>query len=346
MSTPSLFSDRAQFTPRQRAWAFLSRMAHGPNAALIRALYSEPVLDPVTLAKKIIHNDPDLPDALRNLPDLPDPLTQPLEDLTDATSHRIRLVTPDDEEWPREAFAKAFGNPITTPTDPDKSHLVMPVALWVAGQSLSTLRQKPMAAVVGTRASTTYGDTMAKEITRDLLRAGHSVVTVSNGFGISSAVIGSAVQTCRENPNNAGPIVVTANGLDYTYPQVLAPLEHAIRSHGAYVSEYPCGVLPNERQQFLDRNRIVAALADTTVLVEGHTRNGCSHTAKIAACGMDKPICAVPGNVTNPGSKLPNQLIRTGWANLVDSGDEVIRVMENTAETTEIAEALPLVTAR
>ena len=110
-------------------------------------------------------------------------------------------------------------------------------------------------------------------------------------------------------------MAVLACGPDLAYPREHAGLLDDIATHGAVVSEYPPGTLP-ARHRFLARNRVIAALARGTLVVEAARRSGTIVTA-LRASELGRPVMAVPGPVTSAMSAGCHVLIRAGEAVLV-----------------------------
>jgi DNA processing protein len=107
---------------------------------------------------------------------------------------------------------------------------------------------------------------------------------------------------------------------------------HRVRRRGLVVSEYPPGVTP-ARHRFLVRNRLVAALAGATVVVEAGLRSGAANTAAWARA-LGRVVCAVPGPVTSSVSAGCHQLIRSG-AELVTRADEIVELIGRAGELAE-----------
>lgn len=173
-------------------------------------------------------------------------------------------------------------------------------------------------AVVGTRHPTLDGLQTARELGR--LLAGRGVVVVSGmARGIDQAAHEGALDV-------GGPTVaVLGTGLDVDYPCRDEPLRRAVARAGGLASEYPPGVGPRPRN-FLWRNRIIAGLADATVVVEGRARSGALQTARLAA-GQGREVFAVPGSLHQPTSRAPLDLIRDG-ARPLTRLDDVFEVLD------------------
>ncbi len=173
--------------------------------------------------------------------------------------------------------------------------------LWVTG-SIQGLRC-PTVAIVGTRAATAYGKSLARRFAADLGAAGCCVVS-GLALGIDAAAHQGAVDT------GAPTIGVIGGGHEQFFPPRNRPLaEQMIVRGGAVVSPYPPGH-PACPWQFLERNGVVAALADAVVVVEAPARSGALNTAGWAAGRI--PVFAVPGDVDRAHVAGCHALIRDG----------------------------------
>ncbi|MDN4175188.1 DNA-processing protein DprA [Nocardioides sp. SOB77] len=190
-----------------------------------------------------------------------------------------------------------------------------PVGLWVRGAAdLSQLAANAVA-VVGSRAATDNGTHQATELSRDLVAMGHTVVS-GLAYGVDQAAHRGVLLA-------GGPtIAVMPCGADRPYPAAHAQLLEAIADRPLVVAEAPPGTAPT-RARFLARNRIVAGLAEGTVVVEGAFRSGALTTAQWTDA-LHRPVMGVPGPVTSSASAGVNQLVRLGQASLVTSAQEVI----------------------
>jgi DNA processing protein len=156
-------------------------------------------------------------------------------------------------------------------------------------------------AVVGARAATSYGEHVAAEFSYSLARA--DVTIVSGGaYGIDAAAHRGALAAGGQS------VLVSAAGLDRPYPTGNAELFRRVAESGLLVSESPPGTAPH-RHRFLTRNRLIAAFAAGTVVVEAARRSGAANTA--AHClAMGRVVMAVPGPVTSAMSAGCHALLR------------------------------------
>jgi DNA processing protein len=156
--------------------------------------------------------------------------------------------------------------------------------------------------VVGARRATSYGREIARELGRDLAAAG--IVVVSGmAFGIDACAHRGALDTGRT-------VAVLGCGSDVAYPATHRSLWRRIQERGLVLSELPPGT-GAWRWAFPARNRIMAALAAMTIVVEGAERSGSLITADLAA-DLGRDLGAVPGPVTSRTSAGPNALLAGG----------------------------------
>ncbi len=239
----------------------------------------------------------------------------PARELEGAERAGLRFVVPGDREWPSQ-LADLGG------VAPLQERGGVPVGLWVKGPlRLDTLEHS--VAVVGSRAATTYGEAVAGEIAAVASLAGVAVV--------SGAAFGIDVAAHRGALGMDGPTVaVLACGADRVYPGAHRALIDHIGATGAVVSEGPPGCAPH-RVRFLARNRVIAALARGTVVVEAASRSGALNTANWAG-RLNRVLMGVPGPVTSVSSAGVHEQIRAGAMTLVTSGADVLELVGHSGE--------------
>ena len=253
----------------------------------------------------------------------------PYADLESAQRHGVRLVVPESDEWPHFAFAalEAAGlrrlaewESKTNRKHADGGELVPPLALWVRGVlDLATVGTRSVA-IVGARASTEYGDWVARDWAARL--SDRDFVVVSGGaHGIDAAAHRGALSA------RGATVLVSAGGLDRAYPPGNAQLFQRVAESGLLVSESPPGADPR-RRRFLTRNRLIAALGTGTVVVEAALRSGARNTAG-HCIGLGRPLMAVPGSISSGQSAGCHELIAAEHkpARLVSSVDDVLAVI-------------------
>ena len=191
-----------------------------------------------------------------------------------------------------------------------------PAVLHVVGglDRALALLAKDAVAIVGARRASGYGLEVARSLARGLAAAG---VTVLSGMalGIDSAAHAGALAASGHT------VAVLPGGADRPYPVSRRALYTRIAATGAVISELPAGA-PVRRWSPPARNRIIAALAKLTIVVEAAERSGALLTASRARA-LGRRLAAVPGRVTSPLATGPNGLIRAG-ATLVTSAQDVL----------------------
>jgi len=165
--------------------------------------------------------------------------------------------------------------------------------------------------IVGARRATSYGREIARELGRELATAGMTVVS-GLAFGIDACAHRGAIDVGRT-------IAVLGCGPDVAYPASHRSLWRRICEVGLVISELPPGATP-WRWTFPARNRIMAALAGMTVVVEAATRSGSLITTDLAA-DLGRDLGAVPGPVTSRASAGPNNLLAGGACVIRDAQD-------------------------
>ncbi len=174
-------------------------------------------------------------------------------------------------------------------------------------------------ALVGARRATPYGLEVARALARGLAVANVPVVS-GMAMGIDSAAHQGALSTSPP----ARTVAVLATGADRPYPARSHGLHGRIAAAGCVVSELPPGT-PPRRWAFPARNRLIAALASGTVVVEGGERSGSLITADFAA-ELGRFVAAVPGPVTAPLSAGPHALLKAG-AELVRTPQDLLDLL-------------------
>ena len=209
-----------------------------------------------------------------------------------------RIYTIEDSDYPE---------PLRQLVDP-------PLVLYVRGE-LPDFTSNSVA-IVGSRRLSAYGDRMAKQFAADAVMAGWKVIS-GLAFGVDAAAHKATLAA------GGVTIGVLGGGLLRIHPQEHVPLAAAIvKNHGAIISEFPMN-FPVSRQSFPRRNRIVAALAQATVVIEAGVESGALITARMAL-EQGKAVFALPGRVDEPQAAGCNMLIRDCGAKLVTSFQDVL----------------------
>ena len=296
----------------QRAWAYLSRVIEPPCAELA-ALVQQ--VGPVDAAECVRRGQVD--DTLARRTEARREIDCAARDLDWLGRRSGRLITPDDDEWPVLAFAG-----FNSGTAVAKPQGRPPMVLWALGPVRLDETAQRAAAIVGTRAATSYGEQVTGDLAVGL--AERDVAVISGGaYGIDGAAHRAALAA------EGVTVAVLAGGLDIPYPTGHSALLHRIGVDGLLVTEYPPGVRP-ARHRFLTRNRLVAALAGAAVVVEAGLRSGAANTAAWARA-LGRVVGAVPGPVTSSASTGCHALLRDG-AELVTRAEDIVEFVGRIGE--------------
>jgi DNA processing protein len=180
-----------------------------------------------------------------------------------------------------------------------------PVLLYYQGPA--DLNAPKTLALVGTRQATDYGREQTERIIKGVLP--HQPLIVSGlAYGIDIMAHRAALQ------EGLATVGVMATGLDIIYPAAHRKTAEKMRETGGLLTEFPFGTQP-DRYNFPQRNRIIAGLADGTVVVEAAAKGGALITAELAL-SYDRDVLAVPGPLGVPASEGCNALIKSNKAAL------------------------------
>ncbi|WP_344327147.1 DNA-processing protein DprA [Streptomyces macrosporus] len=218
-----------------------------------------------------------------------------------------RFVCPGDPEWPSQLDDLGDGRP---------------VGLWVRGRASLRLWALRSVAVVGARACTDYGAHVAAVLGSSLAARGWTVISGA-AYGVDGAAHGGALAV------DGATVGVLACGVDVAYPPGNGSLIRRIGEQGLLVAELPPGDHPT-RSRFVLRNRVIAALARGTVVVEAELRSGSLVTAR-RALALGRVTMGVPGPVTSGLSAGVHQLLR-GEGVVVTDAAEIIELVGNIGE--------------
>lgn len=188
-----------------------------------------------------------------------------------------------------------------------------PALLYVLGPA--NLNPERAVAIVGTRRATAQGRDNTDRIVCDLKPYNTPIIS-GLAYGIDTAAHTAALD------HGLPTFAVLGHGLDQIYPSQNRPLaKRILESGGALVTEYPSGTAITPRN-FPARNRIIAALADATVVVEASEKGGALITAAIAA-SYHREVFALPGRLTDTYSRGTNNLIATNRALLIRNANDI-----------------------
>ncbi|BCW68928.1 hypothetical protein NicSoilB4_36910 (plasmid) [Arthrobacter sp. NicSoilB4] len=217
------------------------------------------------------------------------------------------FLVPGDEHWP-------------TGLDdlPDA-----PWGLWYRGDIGNGIPAPTRCtALTGSRDSTSYGAAVTADMAYGLAQRGICIIA-----GLAYGIDAHAHRAALAGSQGNGPatIAVLAGGLDRDYPSGNADLAAAIRANGLTLSELPPGTAPT-RHRFLQRNRIIAALAGVTCVVEARWRSGALNTAHHAQT-IARHVAAVPGSVHSANSAGCHRLLKENDAALVTDAAELTELL-------------------
>ena len=185
-----------------------------------------------------------------------------------------------------------------------------PRTLWARGDV--SLLERPCVAIVGTRRATAYAERVTRELARTLARAGACVVS-----GLARGVDAAAHRGALEAEGATAAVLGT--GLDVVFPRGHAELQRLVGEQGVLLSE----LAPTNAAHggsFPRRNRIIAALASVTIVVEAGVKSGALITAGYAL-EMGRTVAAVPGPIDVPQAQGSNELLRDGAAPITSMAD-------------------------
>jgi len=223
--------------------------------------------------------------------------------LSQASRFGLQLITPSSPHWP-------------TGVDDLGPH--GPIALWLRGTTEALDALSDSIALVGARAATGYGEHVTMEASAGLVDRGFAIVSGA-AYGIDGMAHRAALAS------RGTTIAFLAGGLDRFYPSGHDALLTRIVDTGAVLSEVPCGTPPT-KWRFLQRNRLIAAASQATVVLEAGYRSGSLNTAS-HALSIGRPVGVVPGPVTSAASAGCHKLIRGGLVTLVTSPDEMAQLV-------------------
>lgn len=223
--------------------------------------------------------------------------------LRQAVRFGVRLLTPGVVGWPGSMADLG---------------LHAPIALWARGTDAALASLSHSMALVGARSATGYGEHVTMEAAAGLVDRGFAIVSGA-AYGIDGMAHRAALASQGQT------IAILAGGVDRFYPSGHDTLLTRMAAEGAVISELPCGQPPT-KWRFLQRNRLIAAASQATIVVEAGWRSGALNTAGHAA-EIGRPLGAVPGPVTSAASAGCHRLIRDYNAILVTNAAEMAELL-------------------
>ena len=242
---------------------------------------------------------PRLREALK---DWNEPMRRAEAEIRFMEEHRIRALTLTSDDYPQR---------LTECPD-------APIVIYYTGNT--DLNQTRIISIVGTRRMTTYGEDLIRRFVRDLRQYCPEVLIVSGlAYGVD-------ICAHRQALENGYPTVgVLAHGLDQIYPYRHREVAAKMISRGGLITEFMTQTNA-DKPNFVRRNRIVAGMADATILIESGAKGGGLITADIAQ-SYARAVFAFPGNVGQPYSEGCNNLIRDNGAGLISNAEDFVKAM-------------------
>lgn len=191
-----------------------------------------------------------------------------------------------------------------------------PLILYFKGKA--NLSQKRILSIVGTRLPTEYGKAMCEQIIQDFSEQGVLIVS-GLAYGIDTAAHRASLAA------GLSTVGVLAHGLDQIYPFVNRSLAEKMIENGGLLTEFLSQTNLN-RDYFPRRNRIIAGMADATLVIESAQKGGALITADIAN-SYSRDVFALPGRATDPKSGGCNQLIKSNKAALIHNAADICFMM-------------------
>jgi len=200
-----------------------------------------------------------------------------------------------------------------------------PIVLYFKGNA--DLNQRRIISVVGTRNATNYGKELCDELIRNFSEKSYRVLVVS---GLAYGIDVHAHKACLKY--NVSTVGVFAHGLDTIYPSLHAAVASKMLENGGLLSDF-VSETKIDRNNFLRRNRIIAGLADATVVVESAEKGGALVTADIAN-SYNRDVFAFPGRSSDLYSRGCNKLIKFNEAVLIENLADIEKAMNWDMKTT------------
>lgn len=188
-----------------------------------------------------------------------------------------------------------------------------PLVLFSMGNI--NIEKQPIIGIVGTRSMTSYGRDFIEQFIANLVPY-NPIIVSGFAYGVDIMAHKTAIK------HNLQTIAVLGHGLGHIYPKTHKKYMNDVMANGGFMTEYWYDDEPL-RENFLQRNRIIAGLAHATVIVESAAKGGSLVTADIAN-SYSRDVFALPGRVTDTYSAGCNNLIRTNKAQLLNSAKDLV----------------------
>jgi DNA processing protein len=239
----------------------------------------------------------------------------------DAKAHAITTFTGFEKLEKELAFLEKYGMRPLFYKDKDYPQRLLPfdespILLYFKGKA--NLNAEKIISVIGTRESTDYGAQATQKLIRELSIPGVLIVS-GLAYGIDTLAHRAALK------NDLPTIGVLGHGLDMIYPPENTRLAKEMVKEGGLLTQFSIGT-PADDHNFPTRNRIVAGMCDSLIVVESGTNGGSILTVH-DALKYSKRIFAIPGRITDEHSAGCNMLIQNGQATMINSGTELLHEM-------------------
>ena len=242
------------------------------------------------------------PRLMEALKDWNEPMRRAETEIRFMEEHRIRALTLTSDDYPQR---------LTECPD-------APIIIYYTGNA--DLNQTRIISIVGTRRMTTYGEDLIRRFIRDLRQYCPEVLIVSGlAYGVDICAHKQALE------NGYPTVGVLAHGLDQIYPYRHREVAAKMINRGGLLTEFMTQTNA-DKPNFVRRNRIVAGMADATILIESGAKGGGLITADIAQ-SYARAVFAFPGNVGQPYSEGCNNLIRDNGAGLISNAEDFVKAM-------------------
>ena len=216
--------------------------------------------------------------------------------------HQIRALTLMDDDYPQRLSECADA----------------PLVIYFRGNV--DLNQSKIVSIVGTRQCTQYGKDLIRRFMSDLRKMCPQMLVVSGlAYGVDICAHREALNSDYET------VAVLAHGLDQIYPYRHRDTAIKMLSHGGLLTEF-MSQTNADKSNFVRRNRIVAGMSDSCIVVESAAKGGGLITAEIAQ-SYDRAVFAFPGAVGMTYSEGCNNLIRDNVAALITSAEDFVKAM-------------------
>jgi DNA processing protein len=232
----------------------------------------------------------------------PEVLRRAEQEITFIEKNKITTLFIQDEHYPHRL----------------KECVDAPVLLYFKGKA--NLNAQKIISIVGTRNASPYGKEMTNHLLQDIAKTYPETLVVSGlAYGIDICAHKAALK------NHLPTVGVLAHGLDRIYPPAHRNAAVEMLEDGGLLTDYMSDTNP-DKQNFVKRNRIVAGIADCTIVVESAEKGGALITASIAD-SYNKDVFAIPGKVTDSWSTGCNSLIKYKKAALITCAQDIFREM-------------------